>query len=140
MQSASTFIIIIPMIFGSLGTQRSIFLADLKSVAFVSQPIQYLLEIMSSKPGKYKMVLYFLEVSDPNFPFFSTLTKFQQYMFKRFRWILESPEGQTKILVCRYLTLEVLSALIEYENRKAKPAHYLIQIVDCNDPNDQRQN
>ena len=34
----------------------------------------------------------------------------------------------------------VYSILIEYENGKAKPAHYLVQIVDCNNPNDQRQN
>jgi len=29
--------------------------------------------------------------------------------------------------------------LIEYENGKAKPAHYLIQIMDFDDRNDQRQ-
>jgi len=84
------------------------------------------------------MVLYFSEVPDSNFPFFSTLTKFQKYMFRRFHWILKSPERPTKIPVHRYLTLEFYSTLIEYENGKAKPAHYLIQIVDCDDPNDQR--
>jgi len=61
-------------------------------------------------------------------------------MFKRFHWILKSPEGPTKIPVRRYLTLEVYSALIECKNGIAKPAHYLVQIVDCDDPNDQRQN
>ena len=40
-----------------------------------------------------------------------------------FRW-------SNKIPVGRYLNLEVYSALIEYENRKAKPVHYFIQIVD----------
>ena len=35
--------------------------------------------------------------------------------------------------------MEVYSALIEYENEKAKPAQYLVQIIDCDDPNDQRQ-
>jgi len=34
--------------------------------------------------------------------------------------------------------MEIYSALIEYENEKAKPVHYLIEIVDCDDPNDQR--
>jgi len=36
--------------------------------------------------------------------------------------------------------MEIYSALIKYENWKAKPAHYLVQIFDCDDPNDQRQN
>ena len=61
-------------------------------------------------------------------------------MFKRFHWILKSSEGPTKIPVRRYLTLEVYSARIEYENGTAKRAHYHIQIVDCDNPNDQRQN
>ena len=83
------------------------------------------------------MVLYFTEIPDPKFPFFSTLTKFQQCIFKRIHWVLTSPEGPTKISVCRYLTLDVYSALIEYENRKAKLAHYLVEIIDCDDLNDQ---
>ena len=62
------------------------------------------------------MVLYFTEIPDPKFSFFSTLTKFQQCMFKKIYWILTSPEGLTKFLVRRYLTLEVYSALTEYEN------------------------
>ena len=36
--------------------------------------------------------------------------------------------------------MEIYSALIENENGKAKPTYYLVQIVDCDDPNDQRQN
>ena len=35
--------------------------------------------------------------------------------------------------------MEVRCALIEYENEKAKPAHYLFQIVDYDNPYDQRQ-
>ena len=58
-------------------------------------------------------------------------------MFKRIYWILTSSKGPTKVPVCRCLTLEVYSALIEYEN---EPAHYLVQIVDCDDLNYQRQN
>jgi len=61
-------------------------------------------------------------------------------MLKRFHWILKSPKGPTKISVHRYLTFEVYSVLIEYENRKAKPAHYLVQIIVCHDANDQREN
>jgi len=83
------------------------------------------------------MVLYFSEVPNPNFSFFSTLTKFQHYKFKKFYWILKSPERPTKNPICRYLTLEVYSALFKYENEKVKPAHFLIQIIDCVDPNDQ---
>ena len=85
------------------------------------------------------MVLYFIEIPYRNFPIFSRLTKFQQCMFRKFHWILTSPEGPTKILVSKYLNLEVYSALIEYENEKAKLAHYLIQIVDYDDLYNQRQ-
>ena len=86
------------------------------------------------------MILYFTEILDLKFRFFSTLTTFQQCMFKRIYWILTSPESPTKIPVCRCLTLEIYSALIEYENGKAKLAHYLVEIVDCDDLNDQRKN
>ena len=55
-------------------------------------------------------------------------------MCRRIRWILISPDGPTKVPVCRCLNLEVYSVLIEYENRKVKPVHYLIQIVDYGDP------
>jgi len=47
-------------------------------------------------------------------------------MFQRIHWILTSPDGPTKISFIRCL-------MIEYENEKAKPAHYLAQIVDYND-------
>ena len=50
MQPASTFIIIIPMIFGSLEVQWSIFPIDLELVVFVSQQIHYLQMILSLKP------------------------------------------------------------------------------------------
>jgi len=49
MQPASTFIIIIPMIFGSLGVQQSIFSIDLELVVFVSQQIHYLQTILYLK-------------------------------------------------------------------------------------------
>jgi len=75
------------------------------------------------------MVLCFTEIPDPKFPFFSTLTKFQQCIFRRIHWILTFPNGPTKAAVHRCLTLEVYSALIEYENEKVKPAHYLVQLL-----------
>ena len=50
MQPAPTFIIIIPMIFGSLGVQRSFFPTNLELVVFVSHQIQYLQMITSLKP------------------------------------------------------------------------------------------
>jgi len=67
-----------------------------------------------------------MEIPDPKFPFFSTLTKFQQCMFKKIHWILISPDGPTKIPYSRSLYLEVHCALIEYENEKVKPARYLV--------------
>jgi len=51
--------------------------------------------------------------------------------------ILTSPDGPTKISKHTCLSVEADCVLIEYENEKAKPAHYLIQIVDFDDPNDQ---
>ena len=91
------------------------------------------------KGWEYDMVLYFMEISYPKYPLFSKLTKSQQSMFKRIHWILTSPDGPTKIPNNRYLYVEVHCALVEYENGKAKPAHYLIQIVDYSDPYHQRQ-
>ena len=51
MQPASTFIIIIPMIFGSLGVQRFIFPTNLELVVLVSQQIYYRQMTLSLKPG-----------------------------------------------------------------------------------------
>ena len=65
--------------------------------------------------------------------------KFQQCIFRRIHLILTSPEGLRKILVHRCLNREAYDALIEYENGKAKPAHYLLQIIDYDDLGDQRQ-
>ena len=52
--------------------------------------------------------------------------------------ILTSPDDRTKIPNNRCLYVEVRCTLIEYENEKAKLAHYLIQIVDFDDPEDRR--
>jgi len=60
-------------------------------------------------------------------------------MLKRIHWILTSPNGPTKVSVHRCLNLKVYSALIEYKNRKVKPACYLIYIIDYDNLNDQRQ-
>ena len=85
------------------------------------------------------MILYLIEISDPKFLFFSKLTKFRQCMFRMINLTLTSPNGAAKISVRRCLNLEVYKALIECETEKAKSAHYLIQIVDYDDLNDQRQ-
>ena len=76
------------------------------------------------KAWKYRIVLHFTEIPVQKFSLFSTSTKFQQHMFKRINWILTSPESPTKISICICLTLVVYSTLVEYENRKAKLAHY----------------
>jgi len=91
------------------------------------------------KAWEYGMILYFIEIPDPKSLFFLQRTKFQQCVFKMIHWIRTSRAGPTKIPVWRCLHLEVYSALIEYENRKAKPVHYFFQIVDYNNLNDQRQ-
>jgi len=82
------------------------------------------------------MVVYVMEFLNSKFPFFSTLTKFQQCMFKTTHRILTSRNDLTKISNSKYLYMVVRCALIKYENGKAKLAHYLIQIVDFDDPID----
>jgi len=60
-------------------------------------------------------------------------------MFRGIQCILTSPDGPTKIPYNRCLYVEVHCVLIEYENRKCKPAPYCAQIVDVDDLNNQRQ-
>ena len=50
-QPALTIIIIISMIFGSLGVQRSTFLISLELAVLVSQPIPYVQMTLLLKPG-----------------------------------------------------------------------------------------
>ena len=135
-QHASTIIINIPMIFGSLGVQQSNSLISLELGVLTFQPIQSLNDSII-KAREYGMILYFIKIPDPKFSFCSKLTKFQQCMFRRIYWILTSLDILTKIPFSRCLNLEVHGALIEYKNEKAKLAHYLIQIIDSNDPCDQ---
>ena len=82
------------------------------------------------------MVSYLIEIPYPKFQFFSRLAKFQQCIFKRIHWILISPDSPTKFLYIRSLYVEVHYAVIEYENEKAMPAYYFVQLVDSDDPND----
>jgi len=84
------------------------------------------------------MVVYLMEISDPKFLFFSRRTRFQQCMFKRIHWIPTSSDGPIKISYNRCLYVKVHYALIEYENVKAKPTHYLVQLVDLDNPRDQQ--
>ena len=78
-----------------------------------------------------------MEIPDPKFSIFWRLAKFQHCMFRRIDWILTSLHGRTKIQYNRCLYVETHCALIEYENRKAKPAHYLVQLLDLNNLRDQ---
>jgi len=50
-------------------------------------------------------------------------------MFRMIYWIFTSPDGQIKVPYNRFLYVEVHCALIAYENRKAKPSRYLVQIL-----------
>ena len=72
------------------------------------------------------MLVYFMEFSDPNDPFFLRQTKFQQCMLRMTHWILTSLDSPTKIPNNRFLYVEVHCVLTEYKNRKAKAAYYLI--------------
>jgi len=60
-------------------------------------------------------------------------------MFKRIHQVLTFPDSPTRTTYNRNLHISIHCALIEYENEKAKPAYYLIQLTDLEDLNDQRQ-
>ena len=60
-------------------------------------------------------------------------------MFKRIHQVFISPDSLTKFLYNRSIDVEVHCAVIEYENEKAKPTHYLIRLIDLEDHDDQRQ-
>ena len=47
-----------------------------------------------------------------------------------------STDCPTKISHIRSSYVEVHCAVIEYENEKAMPAYYFVQLVDSDDPND----
>jgi len=51
--------------------------------------------------------------------------------------MLTSLDGPTQFPYNRSIDVEVHYAVIEYENRKAKPANYLVQFIDIEEPNDQ---
>ena len=60
-------------------------------------------------------------------------------MFKRIHQVVISPYSPTKFPYNRSIDIEVHCAIIEYENGKAKPAHYLVRLTDLEDLDDQRQ-
>ena len=60
-------------------------------------------------------------------------------MFKRIHQVFISPDSPTKFPYNQSIDVEVHCAVIEYENEKAKLAHYLVQLTNLEDLNDQRQ-
>jgi len=91
------------------------------------------------KAWEYGMIAYFLEIPNPGNPFFQSLTKFQQCMFKRMHQVFISPDSPIKFSYNCSIDVEVHYAVIEYENEKTKPTHYLIRLTDLEDLDDQRQ-
>jgi len=84
------------------------------------------------------MVAYLMKISDPNYPFFLR-PNFNSVCSKRIRWIVTSPYGPIKIPCNRSEYVEVHCVIIDYANGKAKPIHYLVQLVDLDNPNYQQQ-
>jgi len=78
------------------------------------------------KAWEYGMIAHFLEIPNPEKSFFQSLTNFQKCMFKRICQVFISPDDPTKFPYNRSIDVEVYCAVIEYENEKAKPAHYRI--------------
>jgi len=60
-------------------------------------------------------------------------------MFKRIHQVFISPYNPTKFPYNRSINVKVPCAVIEYENEKAKSAHYLIRLTGLEDFDDQRQ-
>jgi len=60
-------------------------------------------------------------------------------MFKRIHQVFISLNNPTKFPYSRSIDVEVHCAVIEYENKKTKLAHYLIRLTDLEDVNDQCQ-
>ena len=73
------------------------------------------------KAWKYGMIAYFLEIPNLEKPFFEILTKFKKCMFKRIHQVFISPDSLIKFPYNRSIDVEVHCAVIESENRKAKP-------------------
>jgi len=48
------------------------------------------------KAWEYGMIAYLMKISNSKYSFFSRLTKFRQFMFKRTHCILTSSDGPTK--------------------------------------------
>jgi len=82
------------------------------------------------------MIAYFLEIPNPENPFFQNLTKFKKCMFKRIHQVFISPDSPTKFSYNRSINVEVHCAIVEYEHGKATPAHYLIRLTDLEDFDD----
>ena len=60
-------------------------------------------------------------------------------MFKMINWIFISPDGPTKVPYNRSLYVQEHCAIIECENKKSKPAHSLVQLVNLDDRNYQHE-
>jgi len=60
-------------------------------------------------------------------------------MLKRIHQVFTFLDSPTKFPYNRSINAELHSAIIEYENGKAKPGHYFIRLTDLGDPDDQRQ-
>ena len=76
------------------------------------------------------MVNYHMEISNPTYPFFSKLIKFQRCIFEGIHWILTPSDAPTKIPYNRSTYVKVYYVMIESENGKVKSAHYYVQLVD----------
>ena len=90
------------------------------------------------KAWEYEIIAYFLEIPHLEKPFFQSLTRFQKCMFKRIHQVFISLDSPTKFPYNRSIDVEVHCTVIEYENGKAKPVHYLVRLTDLEDLDDQR--
>ena len=59
------------------------------------------------KAPEYEMMAYFLEIPNPEKPFFKSLTKFQKCKFKRIHQVFISPDSPTKFSYNGSIDVEV---------------------------------
>ena len=90
----------------------TIFFPDRFGVGGVRLPTNSLpLENPIMKAWEYEMVAFFLEIPNPENPFFQSLTKFQKCTFKWIHQVFISPDSRTKFPYSRIIDVEVHCAV-----------------------------
>ena len=85
------------------------------------------------------MIVILMEISYPKYSFFSRHLSFNNACLKGFIGLSHLLMGPTEVSYNGSLYVNVHYVVIEYENGKVKLAHYLILVVDLDNPNNQHK-